>query len=183
MMSGMSLDPAAGLLIVLGVALLFARAAIHKLRDLAQFEEIFAAYGLLPALARPAAPALPVLELGTAAALLHPATRSYGIAIALLLLATYALAIAVNLQRGREHIACGCGAPDERTRIAPWMVVRNLIIAAALATTLLPAWTRPWSFTDGVTVSFGLATLALLYQCVEQLMTHWQRRVLPGASR
>ena len=40
------LDPVIGILIVASFATLFASAAIHKLRDLARFDAVFAAYGL-----------------------------------------------------------------------------------------------------------------------------------------
>src|SRR5471030_2925587 len=48
----MVLDPAVGILIDACLALLFAGAGIHKLRDLKRFEEIFSAYGLMPVIAR-----------------------------------------------------------------------------------------------------------------------------------
>jgi uncharacterized membrane protein YphA (DoxX/SURF4 family) len=178
----MRIDPAIGLLISLGVALLFARAVAHKLRDLPQLRETFAAYDVLPA-AAPVAWLLPVLELGIAVGLLLPVCRVYAAGAALPLLLIYASAITLNLWRGRSDLSCGCGGPSERARIAPWMVIRNLVIAAATAATLLPWQSRELVFTDAVTVSFGLATLALVYQILEQLMIQAEHTLQQGVRR
>jgi hypothetical protein len=91
------------------------------------------------------------------------------------LLLTYAAAIAVNLERGRRDLACGCGGPDERRPIAPWMVWRNILIAVGLAATFVPWSARPLNLTDAITVVFGLLTLTLIYLCVDQLMGYLQR--------
>lgn len=182
-MHRMTIDPAIALLIVAGAALLFARAALHKVRDLSVFEEVFAAYGVLPGSARPLARLLPLLELAVTVTLLIPQTRFHGTAAALLLLATYAFAIALNLLRGRRHISCGCGGPEEKTRIAPWMVLRNLLLAGGLATTLLPWTHRDLEPTDAVTGAFGLACLTLIYLATEQLMIHAERTFSQGGVR
>ena len=71
------MDPALGNLLAAAFALLFASAAIHKLRDLAGFADAFAAYELLPAGAARLAWLLPLLELAVAAGvLLGDAARS-----------------------------------------------------------------------------------------------------------
>ena len=172
----MMLDPAIGLLLAAAIALLFASASAHKLRDLKRFEEIFSAYGLLTGVARMGFSwSLPVLELAVAGGLLFDESRPYAAAVGIVLLLTYAAAIAVNLKRGRRDLACGCGGPDERRPIAPWMVWRNILIASCLAVTFAPWTTRPLNLTDAVTVVFGLLTLALIYLCVDQLMGYLQR--------
>ena len=175
-MAAMNLDPAIGLLLVAVVALLFGSAAIHKLRDLRRFEEIFAAYGVASAISRwRLAWLVPVLELGTALGLLSDVTRPYAAALGALLLVSYALAIGINLRRGRRDLACGCGGPDERRPIAPWMVWRNVLIALVALSALAPWSARPLGLTDAVTVVFGLLTLAIIYLCVDQLMGYLQR--------
>lgn len=175
-MAGMTLDPAIGLLLVAVVALLFGSAAAHKLRDLRRFEEIFAAYGVASAISRwRLAWLVPVLELGTALGLLFDVTRPYAAALGALLLVSYALAIGINLRRGRRDLACGCGGPDERRPIAPWMVWRNVLIALVASSTSVPWSARPLGLTDAVTVVFGLLTLAIIYLCVDQLMGYLQR--------
>jgi Methylamine utilisation protein MauE len=170
------LDPAIGLLMVAAVALLFASASAHKLRDLKKFDEIFAAYGVLDAVARwHLSWVVPVLELVVAVGLLFDASRPYAASVGMVLLLAYAAAITVNLRRGRRDLACGCGGPDERRPIAPWMVWRNVLIALVLVSALAPWTTRPLGFTDAITVTFGLLTVALIYLCVDQLMGYMQR--------
>jgi len=180
----MMLDPAIGLLLIAALALLFVSAGLHKLRDLRRFDAIFAAYDLLPVLAyRRLSWAIPAAELAVAGGLLFEDSRPFAAAVGIALLLVYALAIGVNLKRGRRDLACGCGGPDERRPIARWMVWRNILLAAALASTFAPWTPRAFDFTDGVTVSFGLATLALVYLCVDQLMGYLQRAAQPGGSR
>jgi hypothetical protein len=169
----MRLDPALGLLLVAAIALLFATASAHKLRDLRRFDEIFTAFDVL---ARwHVSRAIPVLESAVAAGLLFDQTRPYAGATGIALLSIYAAAIAINLRRGRHDLACGCGGPDERRPIAAWMVWRNLILALALGLALAPWTARPLTLTDAVTVVFGVLTLALIYLCVEELMGYLQR--------
>lgn len=183
-MTAMTMDPAIGLLLVAAIALLFATAGVHKLRDLSRFEEIFSAYGLLGALTRwHLSWVIPVLELAVAAGLFLDASRPYAAVVGILLMAAYGTAIAINLGRGRRDLACGCGGPDDRRPIAPWMVWRNFVIGLALASILAPWTTRSLNFTDGVTVLFGLLTLALIYLCVDQLMSYLQRSAAYRGSR
>src|SRR5580704_9206752 len=163
-MTFMMLDPAVGLLLVATFALLFGSAAVHKLRDWRRFDEIFSAYGVVPAVARWRLSWLvPAVELAVAVGLLVDASRLYAVVVGSVLLLAYASAIGINLRRGRRDLACGCGGPDERRPIAPWMVWRNIVLALGLASTLVQWTGRPLVLTDAVTVTFGLGTLALIY--------------------
>lgn len=167
----MSIDPAIAVLIAACTALLFAGAAIHKLRDLRRFDEIFAAYGLLPLAARlRLSRAVPVLEALVAAGLLLDVTRIAAACVGIVLLLTYAGAIAVNLLRGRRELACGCGGPDDRRPIAPWMVWRNILFAVMLLAVMLPWSPRPLGLTDSVTIGFGTAACVLVYLCLDRLL-------------
>jgi hypothetical protein len=180
----MMLDPAVGLLLVTAVAALFASAGVHKVRDLRRFDEIFSAYGVVPAISRwHLSWMVPVLELAVAVALLFEASRLYAVVVGVALLLAYAGAIGINLRRGRRDLACGCGGPDERRTIAPWMVWRNVVLGLALASTLVPWTARSLGFTDAVTVTFGLLTLALIYLCIDQLMGYVQRAAHLRGSR
>jgi len=172
----MMLDPAVGLLVTATIALLFGSASMHKLRDLKRFEEIFSAYGVLTVVSRLRLSWLvPVLELAIAVGLLFDATRMFAAGLGAGLLLVYAAAIAVNLQRGRRDLACGCGGPNDRNPIAPWMVGRNVALALMLGCAWVPWTSRPLGLTDAVTVVFGLLTLALVYLCVDQMMSYLQR--------
>ena len=167
----MSIDPAIAFLVIACAALLFAASAIHKLRDLRRFDEIFAAYGLLPLPASlRLSRAVPLVEAAVAAGLLFDAIRNVCAYVGITLLLAYAGAIALNLVRGRRDLACGCGGPDDRRPIAPWMVGRNILIAALLVVPTLPWSPRPLVLTDGVTIGFGTATCALIYLCLDRLL-------------
>jgi hypothetical protein len=164
------LDPAIGVLLLACLALLFAAAALHKLRDLPHFTEVLRAYRVLPDGAVHLAPVVPVAELAVAAGLLAPGLRSGAALAGAALLLVYAAAIGVNLGRGRRDLACGCGGPDDARPIAPWMVARNLTLALLLAATLLTWRERPLSTTDGLTVAGGTLVATLLYVCVDRLL-------------
>jgi len=183
-MMDMMLDPAIGLLLIAAIALLFASASAHKLRDLRRFEEIFSAYGVLTRISRwHLSRAIPLLELAVAAGLLFDLSRAYAAVAGIALLSIYAGAIAINLGRGRRDLACGCGGPDERRPIAPWMVWRNVVLALALVLALAPWTSRPLNFTDAVTVVFGVSTLALVYLCIDGMMGYLQRVAQLRGSR
>ena len=122
-------------------ALVFARAAAFKLRDVEAFADALAAYRILPiGTVEPAALALPIVEAACALALVAPATRVAGEVTAAVLLVVFALAVGLNLLRGRREIDCGCGDPSRRQPLAWSLVIRNLAFAAALvACALFPS--------------------------------------------
>lgn len=172
------LDPAIGGLITGALALLFAAAARHKLRDLARFATVFADYGLASGMSRRRLTwTVPLLELAIATGLLWRATRPAAASAGALLLLGYAAAIGVNLRAGRTAIACGCGGPDEGQPVAGWMLWRNGLLASALGLSALPWSARALEWTDGVTIGFGLPALALLYASAERLLAQ------PGTRR
>ena len=172
----MVIDSAIGMLIVACVALLFVGAAVHKLRDLPRFEQIFSSYALMTGLARSRiSRAVPIFEMVVAAGLLVDVCRPYAGSAGIALLSTYAGAIAINLRRGRRDLACGCGGPDERRPISGWMVWRNVVISLVLAVALQPWAGRPLAFTDGITIVFGLPAIALVYLCGDRLLGYSQR--------
>jgi hypothetical protein len=163
------IDPAVGALIEACLAVLFATAALHKLRDLQHFQAVLSAYALLPRwLEWPVARVLPLLELAVAAGLLLARWQAALAALGLLVL--YAGAIGVNLWRGRRDVDCGCGAPQDRRPIGAWMVWRNLTLALALASALLPWDPRPLAGTDLITIAFGAVSCILIYFCVDRLL-------------
>jgi hypothetical protein len=172
------LDPAMGALLLGCFALLFASAALPKLRAPAHFREVLRAYRVMPERAAPLAPLVPLFELGVALALLVPPARAGAALAGAALLLAYAAAIGVNLKRGRRDLACGCGGADEARPIAPWMVARNLLLALALAATLLPWQSRELLATDLLTVGAGMAVATLLYVSLDRLLG----RVAPRTS-
>lgn len=180
-MMSLRVDTAAAALICVCGALLFGAAAVHKLRDLHRFRAVLSAYALLPPLLlTPMSLLVPALEgfaaIGLTLTLAHnmvnPGTTQAAAPFAgVVLLSVYACAIAINLWRGRRDLDCGCGGPADRRPIAPWMVWRNASLAVLLAVGLLPWSNRPLEWTDGVTIAFGSATCALIYLCVDRLLS------------
>jgi uncharacterized membrane protein YphA (DoxX/SURF4 family) len=172
------LDPAIGFLLTSCCALLLASAALHKLRALPRFAALLRAYRVLPGAMTPPAVLVPLLELTLTVALLVPLTRRAAAGAGAALLVVYAGAIALNLARGRRDLACGCGGPGDARPIAPWMVGRNLLLAALLGATLLPWQPRALLATDLLTIGGGVAVATLLYVSLEQLLG----RVTPGTA-
>jgi|HubBroStandDraft_1064217.scaffolds.fasta_scaffold00944_12 hypothetical protein len=164
------IDPAVGALFAGAFALLFLAAAVHKLADLTRFAEVFRAYGIAPRALGPLALLVPVLELAVAAGLLLRAARSGAAATGAVLLVGYALAIGVNLARGRRDLSCGCGGANDRRPIAAWMVGRNLTLALLLAALLAPWSARALGAADALTVGAGTTVAALLYMSLDTLL-------------
>jgi hypothetical protein len=163
-------DPAVGALLGGVGALLFATAALQKLRDLGRFSEVLRAYRVLPEGLLRFAWLVPTLEAAVAVGLLAAASSAAAGAAGSGLLVIYAGAIAVNLRRGRRDLACGCGGPDERRPIAAWMVSRNLLLAALLGVLLLPSTTRPLGPVDALTIGAGIAVASLIYMSADRLL-------------
>ena len=113
-------------------ALVFVRAAWHKLTDFTSFTGFVADYELLPpALVRPAAAALTATELAVPVAMLIPGGQMVGAVLAVVLLCLYAAAMGINILRGRTRIECGCGgAPN---LLSPVLLVRNAVLAGVAA--------------------------------------------------
>ena len=107
---------------------IFATAALHKIRTFTEFTGFVAGYRLLPALLiRPGSAITVLLEVtATAGALITAPPLAYLPATMLLV---YALAMSINLIRGRTNIDCGCGGTPMPLSIA--LVLRNLILAFA----------------------------------------------------
>src|SRR5277367_604611 len=165
------LDPDIGLLIVAGTAMLLMSASLHKWRALPEFEQVLAAYRVVPgSWLVPLARLLPALEWAIAAGLAFPAARPCSALAGAALLLAYAGGIAINLGRNRLDLDCGCSGPSARRPIAAWMVVRNVLLAVLLACAAAPWETRPLAMSDWVTVGGGLAVVVLLYLATDRLL-------------
>lgn len=148
-----------------GVAVSFALAAVAKLKAPADFLSAVAAYRLLPEpMLEPAARTLPWLELLAAlllaGSLFIPALLPPAAALAGGLLLLFALAMAVNLRRGRTDLDCGCGGRPRP--ISRGLAAQHLLLAAllAVASTLpLPALAAATAL---VAALAGLAILTLI---------------------
>lgn len=168
----MTLDTAASWFLGLGLALLFALAAGHKLADRARFLAVLENYDLVPARLVPLAGMVVVVaEAGAALLLALPPVRVFGACVAVALLAAYALAIAINLLRGRTRIDCGCLGFGRHDRIAWTLVARNLALIALALALLLPASSRRLVALDVLTIGASLVAVALLAATLVRLGT------------
>jgi len=124
-------DPALSVLATLFVGLVLAVAAISKLRSPDEFQGVVDNYRLLPGfLVAPVARLLPMVELACAVALMVPPTREVAAWVAVGLFVVFALALAINVGRGRTHIDCGCvRRPTSKSRIGMFHVLRALFLA------------------------------------------------------
>ncbi len=167
----MVVDPTVGLVLILAYAALLLPAAWHKVRDLPVFVATLDAYRVLPRALVPAlAPLVPVIEAAVVGGLFVPAYRALAADTAAALLLLYALAMAVNLVRGRVDLDCGCTGPLERRPVAAWMVYRNALLAGLV----LPL-SRPWNGraldgNDFFTVVAALATIVILWLAIDRLL-------------
>ena len=174
------LDPVIHMLIACGVALLFFDAAFHKLRDLAYFRATLADYRLLPIWALSmAAVTIPVVEIAIAIVALMPSTRVLGLISAAGLLVLYAIAMGVNLARGRSFIDCGCHGPavggEPGQRISRALVFRNVLIAAIALAGTTPSFSRHLYWVDYVTCAAALLFFALLYAAANRMISEAPR--------
>ena len=166
------MDPVVAVILRAALALLFVAAAAHKLRDGAAFRASLDAYDLLPeSVAALAARLLPALELVAAGLLAAPRAAPAGALLAAALLALYAVAMGVNLLRGRRDLDCGCMGPGARGgKIGGALLVRNAVLVMAALACLLPAAPRALAWIDYLTVPFAVAVIAALYAAIERLV-------------
>ncbi len=124
-------DPTVSVFASLFLALILVTAAIPKIRRPDEFQGVVANYRLLPSfLVAPFARLLPWIELGSAIALLVPQVRETAALVAAGLFMLFAIALAVNVGRGRTHIDCGCvRRPTSVSRIGMFHVLRALALA------------------------------------------------------
>ena len=161
------------------LALLFVRAALHKLGDRYRFQGILADYELLPEGSLSVASfVVPVIELAAAILLIMPAGRPIGAALAGTLLTGYAIAMAISLARGHSLMDCGCGGAPEPIS---WMLVaRNAGLVALIAPTAtgLVGSVAPNLALDAT--SLGMATLFLMVWMTAEAMLANSRRMNEG---
>jgi hypothetical protein len=171
------MDPVIDATVRTALALLVLTAALHKIRDPARFRATVADYRLLPPrLVTVGAAILVLSEVAVAVAL--AGARTWGLAGAAALLGLYAVAIAVNLARGRRHLDCGCTGPALRRPISGWLVFRNLVLVAVALADLAPVTSRPLLWIDHLTVVAATAAFAACWMAADRLVA-----TAPGLAR
>ena len=179
------MDPLLLQIISLGFALLFLIAAAHKFSNQVLFRASFEAYEIVPeSLSGLVARLIPSLELllgvgwlaiGIFAIKLEPVTL-----ISIGLLASYVVAIGVNLRRGRNYIDCGCSFSNSNAsnpgngsqQISTGLLYRNVFLIAMAAAFLIPASDRSLQLIDIFGLIFSMTALILLYGTFNQLLTN-----------
>lgn len=152
------IDPALHAVLRGGLALLFAGAAAHKLRDLHAFRVALGDYQLVPwVLTGLAAPGL-------------AAARPWGFVGAAALLALYGAAIALNLLRGRRDIDCGCFGPALHVGLGGGLLARNAGLLLVAGAGFLPVAARPLGALDGATIAGALAFAAFAHAAATRLL-------------
>jgi len=108
--------------------LMLLTAGLSKVRDRQMFGSQIATYQLIPA---PASAVLGhVLPFGEVlAGIAVFVVPRVGGASAAVLFAMFAIAVAVNLARGRTELVCGCFGPRGRHTISPWHVAGDVVLA------------------------------------------------------
>ncbi len=172
----MHIDPIFIIASAITIAVILASAATHKLRAPARFRNQLEDYQLLPkALLRVVGHGLPLVEIGVAFALLVPASQASAALIAAALLALYAIAIAINLWRGRADIDCGCSGPDQAQPLRPVLLARNgVLVSLALVASIAPQ-ARALGFFDGFVVIAAAAVALLIHTATEGLLANAPR--------
>jgi Methylamine utilisation protein MauE len=160
------------------IALVFLGAAAGKMRHWTIFPGVVANYRLLPQfLVAPVTYALPPAEAAIGTAMLLDRFAPWSGAAAALLLTAFALAMAINLLRGRRHIDCGCfqGALKQPLR---WILVsRNALLVALLGLALAAPPGRP----GGWTVLTGLMAGCAMFLILQTLNALWS--IVPPVAR
>ncbi|MBQ61315.1 MAG: hypothetical protein CMQ20_03440 [Gammaproteobacteria bacterium] len=151
-------DPVISLSIRCAFVLLFAAAAIKKIRNPSLFVFQLEQYQLLPdKWLRISAVSIVLIELGVATLMVTP-LFFHAVLLGVLLLGVYLGAMLVNLLRDRAWIDCGC-LGTEGEGLSYWLAFRNLILLTVLLVAVIPVTGRPLLWLDYWTiVSVVIAT-------------------------
>lgn len=122
--------PGLALVLRIGLAAIFALAALSKLADRRGTAAAIRSFGAPARLAAPLATLIPLTELAGAALLLPEATAGAGSVLTLLLLAAFSVAITANLLRGRRP-SCNCFGQLSAAPIGGPDLIRNALLALA----------------------------------------------------
>ena len=168
------LDPLVNQLIAISLGLLFLTASVHKLSGFATFSRQLREYRLLPeSLVVPASAGIVIAELALGAGWLFWSGNFIVAAASVVLLGSYALAIAINIRRGRIHIDCGCTLGSENSPpLSSGLVIRNLVLIGAALVAALPTRPRELAVGDYTTLGAGILVLLLLYAATNQLLAN-----------
>ena len=174
-MSVSTVDPVFLITVQLFLAAIFGVSCLHKLKNFSLFKQHVTDYRVLPdALTSAGAIGLAALEIITVILLLMRSAS--GLLLAATLLVLYALAMWVNLAKGRDAIDCGCGDPDQGQTISYGLVLRNGILASlALVSVFVSVASRELAVFDFATILFAVTAAMLMYTTINQLLANMPR--------
>jgi hypothetical protein len=176
-----SIDPVIIYLLKGSLSVLWASAAIHKLRPHSDFHSTIVGYDLVPARAASfIALILPLVEIATSVGL-WLATPYFAVSSIFLFL-LYSVAIGVNLRRGRRDLDCGCGGPAVNQKISSGLIYRNVALAFATTLLVLPMGNRSLDWGEACTIVAGVLVVSLLYAAADQLLAISGAHALNRAS-
>jgi Methylamine utilisation protein MauE len=159
------------------IALVFLSAAVGKLRHFVVFQGVLGNYRLLPQVwVAPAAHILPPLEAAIAAGLLCGWASPYPQAAAMILLSLFALAMGINLLRGRRNIDCGCFQSAFRQQLSWILVLRNSVLVLLLQVIIVPVAGSldAWAVIDGVLVGSVLFVILQSLDILWSIVPAWR---------
>ena len=167
-------DPVAASAVAGCAALILFSAAWHKFSEPDVFAGALDAYRLLPSAGVMfVAKVLPFIEAAIGIIVLVPATRPMGLVLFAILIAIYAVAIAINLVRGRHQIDCGCGGD---VHLLSWgLVARNAVLVCIALAVSGPSVSRPYEWLDAVTLVIGVLALYGSYLTFDELLRQFGR--------
>ncbi|WP_233830173.1 MauE/DoxX family redox-associated membrane protein [Paraburkholderia sp. ZP32-5] len=152
------IDPVVSTVALAATSIITLTLALPKLTRQSELRQTVAGFQLLPhALIAPFALFLPLAEISATLASLLPATRGVGAIALAALFMLFALALGINVARGRTDIDCGCnGFRQSGGAVAPsigWAhVARTLLLAALAALAGVPQSTRAVVWFDYLSV-------------------------------
>jgi uncharacterized membrane protein YphA (DoxX/SURF4 family) len=129
----MSIDPSILIASRVLSVLVFGMAVLGKLQHRDEFVGVVANYRLVP---EPLVPVVAWLVIALETVVVLSLATGIGLAVgaglAVSLLCGFALAMTINLARGRQEIDCGCFQSALRQRLSVPLIVRNLVLTAAI---------------------------------------------------
>ena len=158
MNAALVIDPVVSSVALAATSIITLTLALPKVLRQDQQRQAVAGFQLLPhALVAPFALVLPLAEIAATLATLVPATRSIGAAALAALFVLFALALGINVARGRTDIDCGCNGfrqPDAAVpRSIGWAhVARTLLLAVLAALVCVPQSARAVIWFDYLSV-------------------------------
>ena len=167
------------------VGLVFLTAAVGKMRHWTVFCGVVANYRLLPRrLELPVAYGLPPLEALLGSALLLGMATVWAASGAASMLLIFAVAMGINLRRGRRQIDCGCFQGELKQPLSWTLVIRNTVLSLLLAITVATSGESAGLF-EVVNGALAGSVLFLILQSLSLLWSivpAWQVRGTAGAS-